>query len=107
MQAELVTRGASESEHVVGMAETAKCLAMLERDLSRADAMVMEARAVAARSRTSYHAIPAAGGILRYHAGELEEAEQHARAVKDPAVFRQATDLMQAISRCKESSSCL
>jgi len=75
LQAELVTRGASEAEHVVGMAETAKCLAMLERDLSHADAMLMEAKALAARSRTSYHAIPTAEGMLRYHEGELEEAE--------------------------------
>ena len=64
LQAEMVTRGASEEEHVIGMAETAKCLALLERDLSQADAMLMEARALAERRRISYHAIPAAQGML-------------------------------------------
>jgi DNA-binding SARP family transcriptional activator len=74
LQAEMVTRGASEEEHVIGMAETAKCLALLERDLSQADAMLMEARALAERRRISYHAIPAAQGMLRYHENDLDEA---------------------------------
>jgi DNA-binding SARP family transcriptional activator/tetratricopeptide (TPR) repeat protein len=76
MQAEMVTRGASEEEHVIGMAETARCLAMLERDLSRAEAMLMEASALAERQRFSYYAIPAAQGMLRYHEDDLDEAER-------------------------------
>ncbi|MGE0621603.1 MAG: AAA family ATPase [Pseudomonadales bacterium] len=76
LQAELITRGAGEEEHVLGLAETAKCLAMLERDLNRADAMVMEARALAERSRIGYSsALPAAEGILRYHENEMDAAE--------------------------------
>jgi len=76
LQAELVTRGAGEQEHVLGLAETAKCLAMLERDLNHADAMVMEARALAERSRTGYSsALPAAEGILRYQQNEMDAAE--------------------------------
>ena len=39
LQAERVARGGSEEDHIVAMAETAKCLAMLERDLSQADAI--------------------------------------------------------------------
>ncbi len=76
LQAERVARGGNEADHVVGLAETAKCLAMLERDLSHADAMLMEAQALAARQRTSYHAIPMALGMLRYHENRLEEAEE-------------------------------
>jgi hypothetical protein len=76
LQAEMVTRGASDEEHVIGMAETAKCLAMLERDLNQADAMLMEAGALAVRGRIRYHAIPAAQGMLRYHEGKLDEAQQ-------------------------------
>jgi ATP/maltotriose-dependent transcriptional regulator MalT len=72
----MVTRGASDEEHVIGMAETAKCLAMLERDLNQADAMLMEAGALAVRNRIRYHAIPTAQGILRYHEGRLDEAER-------------------------------
>jgi tetratricopeptide (TPR) repeat protein len=75
LQAELAVRGADESDQVVGMAETARCLAMLERDLGRADAMLMEAKAVAARHTVSHPALAAADGILRYHAGELDAAE--------------------------------
>jgi DNA-binding SARP family transcriptional activator len=43
LQAERVTRSGTEEDHIVGLAETAKCLVMLERDLSQADAMLMEA----------------------------------------------------------------
>jgi DNA-binding SARP family transcriptional activator len=76
LQAERATRGGSEEDHIVGMAETAKCLAMLERDLSQADAMLMEARALATRRRMSHHAIPAAQGMLHFHRDELREAEE-------------------------------
>jgi DNA-binding SARP family transcriptional activator/tetratricopeptide (TPR) repeat protein len=76
LQAERVTRGGSEEEHIIGMAETAKCLALLERDLSQADAMLMEAQALAARKRMNHPAIPAALGMLRFHRNELGEAEE-------------------------------
>lgn len=76
LQAERVTRSADEREHIVGMAEAAKCLAMLERDLTRADAMLMEAQALAVRRRLSHHAIPAALGMLRFHENRLEEASE-------------------------------
>jgi DNA-binding SARP family transcriptional activator len=76
LQAVRVARGGSEEDHIVGMAETAKCLAMLERDLSQADAMLMEVRALAARKRLNHHAIPAALGMLRFHRNELNEAEE-------------------------------
>ncbi len=76
LQAELVTRGAGEQEHVLGLAETARCLAMLERDVSRADAMVMEARAMAERYRIPpTAALPAAEGILRYQENDMNAAE--------------------------------
>jgi len=76
LQAERVTRGASDEEHILGMAETAKCLALLERDLPQADAMLMEARALAQRKRVNATAIPGASGILRYYEGRLDEAEE-------------------------------
>jgi len=74
LQAERVTRSAGDEEHVVGMAEAARCLALLERDLTHADAMLMEAQALASRKHISYHAIPAALGMLRYHENQLDEA---------------------------------
>lgn len=76
LQAERAVRGASEEDHIVGLAETAKCLAMLERDLSQADAMLMEADARAERQRLRHHAIPAARGMLCFHRNELDRAEE-------------------------------
>jgi DNA-binding SARP family transcriptional activator/tetratricopeptide (TPR) repeat protein len=74
LQSERVTRGAGEEEHIVGMAEAARCLALLERDLTHADAMLMEARALASRRHVDHHAIPAALGMLRFHEGRFDEA---------------------------------
>jgi DNA-binding SARP family transcriptional activator/tetratricopeptide (TPR) repeat protein len=76
LQSERVVRGGSDDDHIVGMAETARCLAMLERDLSQADAMLMEARALAQRRRFTHRAIPAGLGILRLHENRLDEAEE-------------------------------
>ncbi len=75
LQSEMITRGAGDSEHLVGMAEAAKCLAMLERDLTRAEAMVMEARALSGQSTVVYHALPLAEGMLRYIENDMAQAE--------------------------------
>jgi DNA-binding SARP family transcriptional activator len=75
LQSERAVRGGTEEEHIIGMADTAKCLAMLERDLSQADAMLMEADARAGRLRLRYQAIPAGLGMLRLYENRLDEAE--------------------------------
>lgn len=77
LQAERVSRTASDEAHIFGMAEAAKCLAMLERDLSQADAMAMEAGAVAARQNIQCPAVPISLGILRYYEGRLDDAVDH------------------------------
>lgn len=74
LQAERVIRGTDSQAHVVGVAETAKCLVMLERDLAQADALLMEADALARRRHFAHHAIPAGLGMLRYHENRLDEA---------------------------------
>jgi DNA-binding SARP family transcriptional activator/predicted ATPase len=74
LQAERVSRGATDAAHILGMAEAAKCLAMLERDLSRADAMAMEARALARRADYACAAIDLSQGMLRYHEDKPDEA---------------------------------
>jgi len=76
LQAARVVRGGQQEAQIVGMAETAKCLVMIERDISRADAMLMEARALAERSGFTHHAIAAGLGMLRFHENRLEEAEE-------------------------------
>lgn len=76
LQAERVTRGGKDEDHILGMAETAKCLALLERDLSQADAMLMEAHALATRTQVQCAPIPAAEGILRYYENRLDSAQE-------------------------------
>jgi len=75
MQAERVTRGGSEEMHIVGMAEAARCLLLLEKDLPDADAMLMEVAARAERGRIDSDALPAAQGMLKYYENDLGEAE--------------------------------
>jgi len=83
LRAEFVSRGADEKQHTLAMAEAARCLAMLERDLGQADALVMEARALGGRLGLDANAIFDASGLLRAHAGDYVEAAElfaHARA---------------------------
>ena len=82
LQSERVARGGSDEEHVVGMAEAARCLAMLERDLPHADAMLLEAQSIAARKKLSHHAIAAAQGMLRFHENKLGEAVERFREAR-------------------------
>jgi tetratricopeptide (TPR) repeat protein len=76
LQSERVARGGSDEDSVIGMAEAARCLVMLERDLAHADAMLMEAQAIAARCQVRHHAIPAALGLLRFHENQLDTAAE-------------------------------
>jgi DNA-binding SARP family transcriptional activator/tetratricopeptide (TPR) repeat protein len=84
MRAELVSRSADEKEQVVAMAEAARCLAVLERDLGQAEALLLEAGALSERAGVEPVAIPDAMGMLRLHQGQPEEAAelfQHARTL--------------------------
>ena len=74
LQSERAVRSGKEEDQIVGMAETAKCLAMIERDLSKADAMLMEAQALASRKGFSHYAIPAGLGMLRFHENRMDDA---------------------------------
>ncbi|HEX4998744.1 MAG TPA: AAA family ATPase [Terriglobia bacterium] len=74
LRAEFVSRTAEPREQVVAMAEAARCLAMLERDLTQAEALALEARAQAANSGVETVAIPDALGMLRFHRGAWDEA---------------------------------
>ncbi|MCB1954083.1 MAG: AAA family ATPase [Rhodocyclaceae bacterium] len=76
LQSERVARSGGSREQIIGLAETAKCLVLLERDLSQADAMAMEAQARAQRGEFAHQAIPAALGMLRFYENRLDEAEE-------------------------------
>lgn len=75
LQAMRAVRGGAGDEHIVGMAEAAKCLVLIERDIAQADAMLMEAAALAQRRGFAHQAIAAGLGMLRFHEGRLDEAQ--------------------------------
>jgi hypothetical protein len=72
-RAESIGRAGDERAQVVAIAEMARCLVLLERDLPRAEALALEARARAA-SGPRLPAIADALGLIRQHQGRLDEA---------------------------------
>jgi tetratricopeptide (TPR) repeat protein len=88
LRAERVVRGGDEESRIVGVAETAKCLVMIERDLGEADAMLMEASALARRRGFNHPAIAAGLGMLRFHENRLDEADD---------LFREARMLCKSL----------
>jgi len=99
LRAERAGRAADDRERIVAMAATAQCLALLERDLDHADALLMEARALGRRLGLEPLAIPVAIGILHQHRGEeaaardqLERALVAARRENDHEQAYQALE---------------
>jgi predicted ATPase/DNA-binding SARP family transcriptional activator len=83
LRAESVARGADDKEQVIAMAEAARCLALLERDLGHAEALALEARARATNAGVETVAIPDALGMLRFHKGDWDEAASLFEAARD------------------------
>jgi hypothetical protein len=90
LQIELLGRSGDEAEHAASMAEAARCLVLLERDLSLAGAMLVEAEARAQRHGLTLCALYDARGMLLAHQGkpeaalaQLESAERLAIAERD------------------------
>jgi hypothetical protein len=75
LRAELASRGTDDHDRAIGIAETARCLVILERDLAQAEALLLEARALTERSGESAWAVFDGVGLLRLHAGALDEAK--------------------------------
>jgi hypothetical protein len=71
-----VSRAGDERAQVVAMAEAARCLVLLERDLPRAEALALEAAARSRRADIRPAAIADAQGMLRQHQGRLAEAAE-------------------------------
>ena len=74
MRAELVSRASDAPERITAMGDAARCLAMLERDLGKAEALAREAQARGERIGIEPVAVPLALGLLCVHAGQLDEA---------------------------------
>ncbi len=75
LAAERASRGSDDRERAVALAEAARCLVLLDRDLPHAEAMSLEATAVTARLGVEDPAVVDAAGLLRVHRGELAAAE--------------------------------
>jgi DNA-binding SARP family transcriptional activator len=76
LRAEIVGRAGDERAQVVAMAEAARCLVLLERELPRAEALALEASARSLRAGVRLAAIADAQGMLRQHQGRLDEAAE-------------------------------
>ena len=74
LRAEMASRNTDDGTRALAMAETARCLVMLERDLPQADALLMEAGALARRLNMEPATIPDATGMLRARRGEFDAA---------------------------------
>lgn len=88
LRAELVSRTGDAKQRIVAMAEAARCLVLLERDLPRAEAMALEAAALSNRAGFEPFAIPDAVGMLRLHQRKFDEAR---------AAFQHAFELARAL----------
>jgi hypothetical protein len=86
LRAEFVARGADPREQIVAMAEAARCLALLERDLGQAEALALEAKARATSSGVETVAIPDALGMLRFHQGDWEDAATYFQTAREVAL---------------------
>jgi len=75
LQSSRVARSGRVEDNIAGLADTAHCLVMLERDIAQADAMLMEAGALAKRHGVSHPALPAGQGLLHFYENRLDEAE--------------------------------
>ncbi|MGV8987238.1 MAG: hypothetical protein ACOH2H_13260 [Cypionkella sp.] len=82
LQAARGARGGQHEAQIVGTAETAKCLVLLERDMTRADAMLSEVSTLARRKDFNHHAIAAGLGMMRFHEDRLDEAEEYFREAR-------------------------
>jgi tetratricopeptide (TPR) repeat protein len=75
LRAEFASRGSDDQSRAIGIAEAGRCLVILERDIAQAEALLLEARALTERSGESAWAVFDGVGLLRLHAGALNEAK--------------------------------
>lgn len=75
-RAQVATHGGGDALKARGIVEAARCLVLLEKDLSRAEAMLAEAGHTASPSGTAPFALSDAEGLLRLHRGDLAGASE-------------------------------
>jgi len=69
-------RSADPATAARAFANTGRCLAQIERDISRAEALLLEAQTLAAGVGVAIKDIPWGLGLVRSHEGRYEEAER-------------------------------
>lgn len=74
IRAEEISRSGNDAERVVAVAEAARCLVLVERDLPQAESLLLESRALGQRIGVEPEALPVALGILRLYQGAFDEA---------------------------------
>ncbi len=85
VRVEELGRDGSEHERVLALGTTGQCLVLLERDLPEAEAMLMEAAALGERAGHMPAVVLEAQGMLRLHAGDLDEAATLLARARDTA----------------------
>lgn len=74
LHVENVGRGAGPVERARAISEAGHCLAVLERDLPRAEALLLEARALCSKASLELYVVSAGFGLLHRFRGEGAEA---------------------------------
>jgi predicted ATPase/DNA-binding SARP family transcriptional activator len=85
LHAARVSQGTGEAARITALGEAAKCLVLVERDLPQAEAMALEAEAMASRLALRPAVVTAAHGLLRLHQGELDAADALFSETRDRA----------------------
>lgn len=75
-RAERLSRSGTDEERLIALADSGRCLALLERDLADAEAQLLEAQALAERIGLEPSTLVEGIALLRLHQGDLDEAEQ-------------------------------
>ncbi len=74
LRAERISRSAAPEERAMALSQAAKCLVLLERNLSLAEAFLLEADALTTRGAASPSAMQFATGLMCVHRGEHDAA---------------------------------
>jgi DNA-binding SARP family transcriptional activator len=85
MRAAAVGRSGDEHGRVLAIAQAAQCLTLLERDLGQAEALALEARALADRCGAEPATIADAMGMVHLHRGDLIAAREAFERSRDLA----------------------
>jgi len=98
----VASRAGNEHDRVAAMAEAARCLLVLERDLDQAETLLDEAGALAQATGEEHPSVSISMGMLLHFHGALDEAEEE--YVRSRAVARTAADHMSEFNALEKLS---